>query len=141
MLWRITARTQHCGAWRRATFGGFRAARDGGKKVGRPERLLQIAGEPSAWFKSVHSRHKNVEEQQIEISDLAQCQALSPVTGGDYIMPGALQQQTDDHLDRHIIIHDEYHRQIKRFSGPRWNQVTAGCKFCRIRVLPQLLQR
>jgi hypothetical protein len=46
-------------------------------------------------------------------------------------MAGALQQQTDGHLDRYIVIHDQYSCQSKKFSGPRWNQVNG-----RLRVLP-----
>jgi hypothetical protein len=82
-------------------------------------------------FKTVHSRHEDVEEQQVEISGLAQCQALSPVTGGDHAMAGALQQQANGHLDRRIVIHDQYPCQSKMFSAPLWNQING-----RLRVLP-----
>src|SRR5437016_2371779 len=46
-------------------------------------------------------------------------------------MAGALQQQADGHLDRYIVIHDQYSCQSKKFSGLRWNQVNG-----RLRVLP-----
>jgi len=38
-------------------------------------------------------------------------------------MAGALQQQADGHLDRRIVIHDQYSCQSKKFSGPGWKQV------------------
>jgi hypothetical protein len=46
-------------------------------------------------------------------------------------MAGALQQQADGRLDRHIVIHDQYSCQSKKFPGPRWNHVNG-----RLRVLP-----
>jgi hypothetical protein len=52
-------------------------------------------------------------------------------------MAGAFEQQADSHLDRRIVIHDQYSRQSKRFSA-LWNQSTASSEFCRIVVLPQL---
>jgi hypothetical protein len=33
-------------------------------------------------------------------------------------MAGAFEQQADGQLDRSIVIHDQYSRQSKKFSGP-----------------------
>src|SRR6266540_6093474 len=57
---------------------GFRRDRPAGDDDDRKLRLL-LANHPHG-FKSVHSRHEDVEEQQIEIPGLAKCQALSAVT-------------------------------------------------------------
>jgi hypothetical protein len=56
-------------------------------------------------------------------------------------MAGALEQQADGHLDRRIVIHDKYSCQSKKFPGPAGIKSTAGCEFCRILVLSQLLPR
>jgi hypothetical protein len=48
-------------------------------------------------------------------------------------MAGAFQQQADGHLNRHIVIHDQYSCQSKKFSGPGWNQING-----KLRVLPNL---
>ena len=105
----------------------------------RKLRVL-LANHPHG-FKSVHSRHEDVEEQQIEISGPAQGQALSPVTGGDHAMVGALQQQADGHLDRHIVIHDQYSCQSESSPGCAGIKSTAGCESCRILMSRQLLPR
>jgi hypothetical protein len=107
----------------------FRRDRSAGDDDDRKLRVL-LANHPHG-FKSVHSRHEYVQEQQIEISGPTQCQALSPVIGSDHAMACAFQQQADGHLDRYVVIHDQYSCQSKKFSGPRGNQVNG-----RLRVLP-----
>ena len=48
----------------------------------------------------------------------AQCQPLSPVAGGDHAMAGAFQQQADGHLDRRIVIHDQYLAKVMVLRPP-----------------------
>jgi hypothetical protein len=46
-------------------------------------------------------------------------------------MACAFQQQANGHLDRHIIIYDQYSCQSKMFSVSGWNQASGG-----LRILP-----
>jgi len=74
-------------------------------------------------LKSIHSRHEDIQENQIEIAGLAQLHAFSSIVGGDYAMPGALEEQADGHLDRRIVIHNQNFSQSKKFSGRCRNQI------------------
>jgi hypothetical protein len=114
--------------------GGVRLRRDRPAGDDDDRNLRPVLANHPHGFKSIHSRHEDVQEQQVEISGLAQCQALSPVVGSDHAMAGALEQQANGHLDRRIVIHDKYSCQSKKFSGPRWNQING-----RLRVLPNRL--
>ena len=61
-------------------------------------------------LESIHSRHEDIEKQQIEIAGLAQGKSLAAVAGRDHDVAGAFQQQADGHLNRHVVIHDQYFR-------------------------------
>ena len=111
--------------------GGVRLRRDRPAGDDDDRNLRPVLANHPHGFEPIHSRHEDVEEQQIEISGLAQCQALSAVVGSDHAMAGAFEQQADGHLDRRIVIHDQYSCQSKKFSGLCWNQING-----RLRVLP-----
>jgi hypothetical protein len=90
-------------------------------------------------LKSIHSRHEDVQEHQIEIAGLAQFQTLSSIVDGDYAMSGSLKEQADGHLDRRVVIHNQYPCQSKKFSAPCRIKSTVSCELRRIAVLPQHL--
>jgi hypothetical protein len=79
-------------------------------------------------FQPVHSRHEDIEKQQIEISGLEQCEPLAAIAGGNNAVAGPFQQQPDGRLDSAVIVHDQDFRQ-RPFPGPTLeSKSTAGCK-------------
>ena len=62
-------------------------------------------------LKSVHTRHENIEEQQVEVLAVELLQAAAAVIGGDHLMSGPFQQHADDGLDRGVVVDDQDFRQ------------------------------
>ena len=67
---------------------------------GRCWRTIRMVSNPSipGMKMSRNSRSK---------SPVSKSPGLAAVAGGDHAVAGALQQQADGHLDRHIVIHDQ----------------------------------
>ena len=71
----------------------------------------------------VHSRHEDVEKQQVEIAGFEQREPFAAVAGGDHAVACAFEQQADGGLNRRIVIHDQYSCQVNRFS---WSPPESG---------------
>ena len=89
----------------------------------------------------VHSRHEDIEKQQVEIAGFELREALAAVAGGDHAMASAFEQQANGGLDRRIVIHDQYSCQNTPLRARAGIRSTAGCEFCRNPVLLQRFPR
>ena len=78
----------------------------------------------------VHSRHEDVEKQQIEIAGLEYREPLAAIAGGDDAVAGAFQQQPDGRLHRIVIVDDQDLRQVQVLRARAGITSTAGCKSC-----------
>ena len=58
-------------------------------------------------FQPVHSRHEDIEKQQVEIAGFEGRQPLTAVAGGDHAVAGPFQQNPDGGLDGAIVVHDQ----------------------------------
>jgi hypothetical protein len=55
-------------------------------------------------FKSVHARHEDVEEQQVERFCIDQVEAATAVIGGNDGVAGALQEEPQRRLHRMVVV-------------------------------------
>ena len=71
----------------------------------RDLRLL-LTNQPHG-FQAVHSRHEDIEKQQIEISGLENRQPFAAIAGDDDAVAGPFQQKPDGRLHCTIVVHDQ----------------------------------
>ena len=110
--------------------GGVRLRRDRPAGNDDDRNLRPVLANHPHGFEPIHSRHEDVEEQQIEISGLAQCQALSPVTGSDHVWPARSSNRRTVSWTATSSSTTSILAKVKSSPGPL-NQVNG-----RLRVLP-----
>ena len=58
-------------------------------------------------FQPVHSRHEDVEKQQVEIAGFEDRKPVAAVAGDDDAVAGPFQQHLDGCLDRDVVVDDQ----------------------------------
>jgi hypothetical protein len=65
-------------------------------------------------FESVHARHEDVEEQEIEGLGAYKVDAATTVTGGNYVVTGSFEQEPQRRLNRIVVVNNEDPSQGRR---------------------------
>ena len=64
-------------------------------------------------FQPVHSRHEDIEKQQIEFSGFEDCQPFAAIAGDGNAVAGSFEQKFDGGLDGAVVIHNQYFCQSR----------------------------
>jgi hypothetical protein len=74
-------------------------------------------------FQPVHSRHEDIEKQQVEIAGFEYRKPFTAIAGDDDIVAGPFQQDSDGRLDGTVIVHDQDFRQSQFLRFGRESKV------------------
>ena len=118
----------------------IRSDRPAGDDDDRNLRPL-LANQPHG-FESVHSRHEDIEKQQIEISGLDIMPGpLRPSPAVTTLWPARSSNRRTVAWTAASSSTTRIFAKVKSSPGSAGIRSTAGCEFCRIALLPQLLPR
>ena len=115
-------------------------AESGSVETGRPEmtmigisgccwRTIRMVSNPSIPGMKISRNNRSKSPVSHRLNPLRPSPAVTTTVAG------AFQQQADGHLNRHVVIHDQYSCQGQVLRR-RWN-THASCKSCRKLALPQ----
>ena len=85
----------------------------------RDQRLL-LMNQPHR-FQAIHSRHEDIEKQQIEVSGFEYRQPFAAVAGADNAVACPFEQKSYSRLDGAVVVHDQNFRH-GRPSANTWSQ-------------------
>ena len=91
----------------------------------RDQRLL-LMNQPHR-FQAVHSRHEDIEKQQIEIPGFEDRQPYAAIAGDDHAVAGSFEQKSYGRLDGDVIVHDQNSCHSPAFREHRLESM-CGCE-------------